>query len=340
MLMNSFSKIIAAVVTLCFLVTGCGYTPVETGPAGKDYEVILLCNEPEWKGELGDTLRSVLEAPVEELMIYEPMYDVRQIPHANFREATKRFRNIIAVNVTSEVATPGIFVQNDRYVPSQTYIVIQGPTQSSVAEYVAEHRDEIYHVLEKSERSRSQTMASNNPATELQALIEKKFGVKMKFDASYTLRSESEDMVWISKEFTTSSQGFFIYKRPYHGKEDITAEAIIAARNKFAARIPGPLEGSYMITVDKIPDQSGEQYIPFDPTYRIYSLGDQPWIEMCGLWEVANYFMGGPYISYTTLNNKTNEVVTIDCYVYSPKEIKRNLFRELQHLIYDAEVVK
>ena len=84
MLMNSFSKIIATVVTLCFLVTGCSYTPVESGPAGKDYEVVLLCNEPEWAGELGDTLRSVLQAPVEELMIYEPMYDVRQIPHSSF----------------------------------------------------------------------------------------------------------------------------------------------------------------------------------------------------------------------------------------------------------------
>jgi hypothetical protein len=59
---------------------------------------------------------------------------------------------------------------------------------------------------------------------------------------------------------------------------------------------------------------------------------------MCGLWEVANYFMGGPFISFTTVNAATREVVTIDCYVYSPKEKKRNLLRELQHLVYQVEL--
>ena len=74
------------------------------------------------------------------------------------------------------------------------------------------------------------------------------------------------------------------------------------------------------------------------PAYRAYRLGEQPWIEMCGLWEVANYFMGGPFISFTTVNTATREVVTIDCYVYSPKEKKRNLLRELQHLVYQVEL--
>ena len=63
-------------------------------------------------------------------------------------------------------------------------------------------------------------------------------------------------------------------------------------------------------------------------------IGSQPWIEMVGLWDVENYFMGGPYVSYTTVNSATNEVITIDCYVYSPKIEKRNMLRELQTLVH------
>ena len=63
-------------------------------------------------------------------------------------------------------------------------------------------------------------------------------------------------------------------------------------------------------------------------------IGSQPWIEMVGLWDVENYFMGGPYVSYTTVNSRTNEVITIDCYVYSPKVEKRNMLRELQALVH------
>ena len=66
------------------------------------------------------------------------------------------------------------------------------------------------------------------------------------------------------------------------------------------------------------------------------------WVEMYGLWEVENYFMGGPFASYSTVNTATNEVVTIDCYVYFPtlynkEPEKRNKLRALQHLVYLAD---
>jgi hypothetical protein len=44
--------------------------------------------------------------------------------------------------------------------------------------------------------------------------------------------------------------------------------------------------------------------------------------------------MGGPFVSYTTVNKATKEVVTYDCYLYSPRDEKRNMLRELQHFIY------
>ena len=55
---------------------------------------------------------------------------------------------------------------------------------------------------------------------------------------------------------------------------------------------------------------------------------------MRGFWDVANDYMGGPFVSYTTINDATNEVFTIDCYVHSPKYGKRNFLRPLEHLVY------
>jgi hypothetical protein len=66
-------------------------------------------------------------------------------------------------------------------------------------------------------------------------------------------------------------------------------------------------------------------------------IGDRQWIEMAGLWDVENYFMGGPFVIYTTVNEDTKEVITIDCYIYSPREKKRNMLRELQQFVYLME---
>lgn len=304
---------------------------------GTPYELVLVCAQPEWQSELGDTLQAILKQPVKELMQYEPMYNVMRILPNNFKSLTERHRNIIVVNVDPSIAEPGITVNYDLTAKPQIYITLKGPDTQSLTKYVSDHRDNILYVLEKAERDRTTSYASRYFSAPLREDIFNKFGMDLAVANDYQLRTTSDDMIWISKEFPMASQGFFIYKYPYEGKESLSAEALMKARNRFASRIPGPADGSYMSTVNKIPNEAGDDYIPFIPEYRTLLIGDRPWIEMVGLWDVENYFMGGPYVSYTTLNKATNEVVTIDCYVYYPKTKKRNMLRELQHLVYMAD---
>ena len=49
---------------------------------------------------------------------------------------------------------------------------------------------------------------------------------------------------------------------------------------------------------------------------------------------VEGDFMGGPFVSYTTVDTATDRVFTLDCYVYSPKLPKRNYMREVEHLLH------
>lgn len=301
---------------------------------GTPYEMILICGQNEWQSELGDTLRSVFKQPVKEIVQYEPMYDVVRIMPNNFKSLTKRHRNIVSVIVDESITEPEINVEYDVTAKPQIFVTIKGHDNASAAKYVSENRENLHYVLEKAERDRTINYARRYYSKPMYELIKQNFGVDMYIPDNFKIRTTSDDMVWISQEFPTASQGFFIYKYPYEGKESLTAQALVKARNRFAQRIPGPVDGSYMVTVDKIADESGEEYVPFQPEYRPIRIGERPWIEMVGLWDVENYFMGGPYVSYTTVNQATKEVVTIDCYIYSPKEEKRNMLRELQHFVY------
>ena len=181
-------------------------------------------------------------------------------------------------------------------------------------------------MLEKSERDRTLEYAGKYFDGSLRAIIGEKFGVDMKVPKGYMLRSQSQDFVWISYEHKLASQGFFIYSYPYKGAQSLRPEALIAARNKFASRIPGPSDGSYMITFEEA-----------EPISRVMRIDGRLWVEMRGLWDVANDFMGGPFVSFTTVDTQTNRVVTLDCYVYSPQFPKRNYLRPLEHLVYLME---
>lgn len=301
---------------------------------GNPYEVIVVCAQPQWQSELGDTLQAILRQPVAELPKYEPMFNVIRIMPNNFKSLVEHHRNIVNVVVNGEIEKPSISVQYDVTAKPQVFVTVKGPDNRSTAEYVAQNQDNLLYVLEKAERDRSIAYARRYYSRPLEELIRDTFGVEMWIPDNFKLRTKSDDMVWISQEFPTASQGFFIYKYPYTGPEALTPEALVKARNRFASRIPGPVDGSYMITVDKIADDSGENYIPYRPEYRTMRIGERPWAEMVGLWDVENYFMGGPFVSYTTVNKQSGEVITVDCYIYSPKVDKRNMLRELQHLIY------
>lgn len=339
--MKRFFLTFVAAVSICASMVGCkAFDQLSSGntSTGTPYELVLVCGQAEWQSELGDTLRAVLKQPVAEIVQYEPMFDVLRILPNNFKSLTKNHRNIVTVVVDPSVSTPEINVKYDVTAKPQVYVTIKGPDKATLASYVAENKENLLYVLEKAERDRTIIYARNYYSRGLNELILQDFGVDMFIPDSYKLRTVSDNMVWISQEYPTASKGFFLYKYPYTGSQSLSASELIKARNRFAERIPGPTDGSYMTTVKEIADEAGEEYVPFKPDYRTIRIGERPWIEMAGLWEVEGYFMGGPFVSYTTVNQKTKEVITLDCYVYSPDKEKRNMLRELQHLVYLMDI--
>ena len=118
---------------------------------------------------------------------------------------------------------------------------------------MAENGASLVKVLEIAERNRTIAYAEKHNVKVLNDIIAKQFDITVKIPKGYELRSQSDNFIWASYEFPVASQGFFCYSYPYQGKGSLTADYLIAMRNNFAKRIPGPSDGSYMITVEQIP---------------------------------------------------------------------------------------
>ena len=75
---------------LVTLMTGCKafHTLMDSklkAAQGAPYELIVVCNQQLWESELGDTLRSVLLAPIPYLNEREPLFNVMQFPESGFK---------------------------------------------------------------------------------------------------------------------------------------------------------------------------------------------------------------------------------------------------------------
>ena len=214
-------------------------------------------------------------------------------------------------------------VQYDVTSEPQIVMTLMGPSDKSITAFLSANRGNIVLALENAERDRAIKYAEKFNEKGIHDAILKNFGVEMNVPKGYALAANEPDFLWARYEYPTASQGFFIYSYPYEGKESLSPGALLAARNKFAARIPGPSDGSYMTTSDA-----------FAPDFRMFRMEGRLWCEMRGFWDVHGDFMGGPFVSYTTVDTATNRVFTLDCYIYSPKNPKRNYMRGVEHLLY------
>lgn len=296
---------------------------------GSPYELVIVCQPREWDGEVGDTLRAIFTQPVPVLNQREPLFDVLRVTNQTFTALARQHRNILKIEIDPVIDSAAVAVQYDMTAAPQIVLTLQAPDDAAATAYLSEHRGELLHVLEMAERDRSTAYAEKFHEQFIENRIKEHFGVDMSVPKGYDIRNEMDDFMWISYEYPAASQGFFVYSYPVAGsiKQALSLESLMAARAKYASRIPGPSDGSYMITAGI-----------FEPEYRAFRLEGRLWVELRGFWDVANDFMGGPFVSYSTINTATNEVFTIDCYVYSPKNHKRNYLRGLEHLLYGITV--
>ena len=301
---------------------------------GSPYEVLVVCDGYEWESHLGTELKALLESPVEMLNQVEPIFNVVRITARDFKHLLPSYRNILKVLCSPDVAETSIVAQYDVVASPQIVLTFQGPSIAAMVDYLKQNGSALLQVLEIAERNRTIEYAKKQSARAIEKMVREEFDIEMHISNGYLFRAESDNFIWVSNEYPVASQGFFIYSHPFKGKASVTTEALVKARNEFAKRIPGPTDGSYMTTVKRIPNVEDDGYVDFLPQRKVVKINGRDWIELRGFWEVEKDFMGGPFVSYTTLDEREGELLTIDCYVYSPKYGKRNFLRPLEHIIY------
>lgn len=318
-------KIIMSIVVAAVAVSmvGCGNTlkSKETSQGGV-YELYVVCDETNWKGMLGDTLREIFLEPVPMINQREPHFDMVRIAPNGYTGLIPKCRNQLIVKTGAEYDKPSMTAVYDVYARPQIIVTITAATSTELTQYVTEHREKLLRVFMMAERDRDVALNKTYYEKGLSGEVEKQFGFKMNVPKGYTMRNQKDNFMWMSYEMPHSSMGIVIYSYPYSGKDNFTVEQLVERRNEFTALIPGPSDGSHMTTADVEPDIAYQR------------INGRLWAMMRGFWDVKGDFMGGPFVSYATVDLATNKVVVIDCYLFSPKQNKRNYLRQLEHVIY------
>ncbi len=296
---------------------------------GKPFEVVASMPDVLWRGEVGDTLRAILEEELPLLNQSEPLVDLVYIAPGALTGITAKHRNILTIEVSqTKFSEPAMNAEYDVTARPQILVRITGPSDSAVVAYMDQNREALQKIFEITERNRFVSLARTASSESINREIKELLGIDVTIPRGYKTREIGKDYIWISYEMPLVSQGFLIYTYPFDGRNDFSIESLIDRRDQFVKNIPGPSGTSYMTT-----------YTEMGPERTSFRIDGRLWFELRGFWELGGGdFMGGPFVNYTTIDATNRRMIAIDGYVYSPKNAKRNYLRQLESMVFTVKL--
>jgi len=322
-------KTVLVVFTIIFLIAcnndGSKRKRILSSSSGKINNLSVVIDNELWEGSIGEQIRSILGAPVYGLPQEEPLFKMQQMPTVVFSDFATKSRIILKI----EKGKPtDIKFLKDVFAKPQKLILVRGNTNKEINEQLVQNAEKIVAVFknqeikEKQRRIKIALNKNNN--------IEKNLGLTINFPSVYRVAKEDDSFFWLRKDVKTGTMNIMLYEMPLDAisEGDNAINDIIRMRDSIGkVHIPGPLDGSYMITE--------EAYTPY---LNKTIIDNKPALVTRSTWEIKNAFMAGPFINYIVEDKTNNRLVVIEGFTFAPSVAKRNHMFELEAIIRSLQI--
>lgn len=299
---------------------------------GKTNMILVVTNtKDQWNNEIGQVIRTYFGRELPALPQPEPMFGFLNIADENLNDLYKKFHNILIVNIDPEWKGNVLAeTKKDLWSYPQRVIKITAPDYEAFLEKFEEQKETYLDMFNKLERERVLKNFKMAQDIGITTRLGNKFGIYLEIPGGFYIAEEDEGFLWLRHTVQKVRQdielGILIYTQDYLDTNVFDKDHIIALRDQITMEyVSGPSYGSYMKVADEFYEPVTRYAESFPADYAV---------ETRGLWDVENDFMGGPFISYTFLDEHTNKVFTLDGYIYYPNEEKKNHLRELEAIFH------
>lgn len=328
--MKHIIKISSLLIAISMVIVSCTTKPQAASKTaiGMPYEAFVLCNNDAWASGIDSALYRSVGARVAGLPRPESYFYI--LGHKSPSEAStmdRKYANLISVNIDPVYTEPTLQVEDNVYARPQVVVSINAPTVQSAKLFIEEYGAEIAGHLEIGERNRSLADSYRSSTPKLMEQFKRHTGIDMHIPAGFgRANSGDRSLLWFMRDYEKKAQYIFAFSQKYNGPEDFegaTLERMII--NKLAV-VHSDKPGSRMTISQNAPIYWSE----------VVANG-RLWYELRGCWEVTFDQMGGPFVSFSTLDEERGIVTTILFALYAPEEAQRGLMGELEYLIYTTK---
>lgn len=324
---------------------------------GKTNEIIVVADDGVWSSAVRDTMDYYFGSAYPIMPSPEPIFDLRHMTpeYLNNASARQELRTYIILadisNPESEATqmaiadlgeeqirrmldlseAPTAKTGKNKWAKNQFVAYILGNGHAGLAESIKENFANVAAKINSHDRDQIEKRTYiEGLQSDINTKIRNQYGVDMKIPHGFKEAIQTDDFLWVRKDADKVTYNLLFHKEPYTDKSQLTSKNIQALRNQLGLEyIASETANSYMVIND--------QDLPvFDYQTEI---DGRFAIELRGVWEMTEDFMGGPFFSWMILNQDQNELVFIDAFILAPGEDKRDFMQTLEFMVDNSRFV-
>lgn len=287
---------------------------------GRINNVLIVMNNEDWDGRVGDSLRQILGQPLPGLPQEEFPLTVNQVDPITFNSLFKRNRNILFVGVDT---LEHFYSNTNLYANPQLTLTVLGRDKDELIENIMSHSEEIIGTFKENDMRLYQSKVAKEVHNPKEINTFNNLGLQFRIPKAYRMVEDTGEFMWYRSTITRGLLNLIAYEIPVSDMSQVNEDALIRYRDSIGKKyIPGQFDSTYM-TTEKLER----------PVVKEVTVSGKKALESRGLWYVENDYMGGPFISYTFKDEDSGRLIVIEGFSYTPSAKKRDFVFELEAIL-------
>jgi hypothetical protein len=317
--------------------------------SGEHGKILLVIDESLWETSLQQNLHEQLDQDcVGPYLRPEPLFDYYRTASKEMSHINKLSRLILKVKIDHDSAyqETAVVVKENYFARGQLFVIVKDSDFDRLNNYIKNDFDYVIDAFNDYEHEQLVKEFKGDKHNAIDEIAQTDFGISISLPRTSVLKASNKDFMMVKYErsqkqqYQTSSNSgytyetFWIQEGILFWKQSLDSASYFNPYNLMAYRdsvlkkhVPGSLDGSYMAT----------EYDPYyKPEADKITVDGQETIVVRGLWKYAGHpgaFGGGPFVQYSMINEKRNEIITVCGYVYAPKFNKREYIRQVEAML-------
>ncbi len=293
---------------------------------GRMNHLLLVIDNSDWNGEVGDKLKEVMKTPVLGMPQEEFQFDVSQVAETSFGKMFKASRSVLIIR---EDSIRSFQTQRNVYAKPQQMVKITGTDKADVISMLEENKQKIIATFKDFDIQNIQETHIGNSYEEGYFNTLTNLGITLNIPKFFKKVDDTGDFLWLRQHLSggiakgDGSSNILVYSVPIPEDKSDLVMTISNMRDTIGKKyIPGRKENMFMITEKAVTPVVTETELDNKIAYGTY-----------GKWEVLNDFMAGPFLNYAIEDVKNNRWIVLEAFVYAPSVDKRDYMFEVEAVL-------